>query len=106
VFAPYVPVRAGHEPGFHLIALWDINHKDGPYRAAVPSILAAIGDHHWAAVLDGEPSMGHGVVRAYPEARRFDLPRRALMPRTGWRRRPEVIRLPAQPSPQAAGEVR
>ena len=94
-FAPWLPAQAGHAPGFHLIALWDIRHKGGPYEAFAERIPASIRDQHWGAVLDAKESMGMGVARHYTTHRTFTFAGRDLMPRTGWRRRPVVLWVPA-----------
>lgn len=90
-FAPWIPALAGHEPSFHLIALWDIRHKEGPYRDNVEAVAAAVRNHRWGTILDAEQSWGYGTARFYEQEHVFDLDPRVLMPRTGWRRRPTVV---------------
>ncbi|MCB9680014.1 MAG: hypothetical protein H6733_00955 [Alphaproteobacteria bacterium] len=93
-FAPWIAAQSGHAPSFHLISLWDINHKDGPYRDAVDRITAAFGEHHWATVVDAPESMGYRLPRNYRQAKVFSFSGRALLPRSGWRRRPGVVWVP------------
>lgn len=94
-FAPWIPAQAGHAPSFHLIALWDIRHPEGPFRDGVKVINAAIHDRHWATIVDARETMQFGVRRYYKEAKAFEHRGRALMPRTGWRRRPGVMLTPS-----------
>ncbi len=94
-FAPWLPVQAGHDPAFHLIALWDVKHPRGPFRTDVNRISNAIRDHHWGAVLDASETFGYGVQKYYVEDQEFVFGSKALMPKTGWRRRPRSLMVPA-----------
>jgi hypothetical protein len=104
-FNPWLPVYAGHAPSFHLIALWDIDHKDGPYHGNVRSIQEAAASRYWGCVVGGSGrKLGHGIQRAYSPWKRPPIPnlgrRRPggvpppFMPRTGWRVHPAVILIP------------
>lgn len=103
--SPWLPVYAGHEPSWHLMALWDIQHPASPYFGRVPLIGEAAERHHWACVVmgSGRP-MRHGMTQNYTQfARpRIDVvPRRkgppTFMPRTGWRTRPMAVWKPREP---------
>jgi hypothetical protein len=98
VYAPWLPVQAGFEPSFHLIALWDIaQHKHGPYRDKAKSIGAAARRHYWGAVVDGTKPMRFGVSGdngAY-KVDQIVVPKgKAFTPKTGWRARPHAILVP------------
>ncbi len=93
-FAPWIAAMAGHPPGFHLIALWDVRHPGGPYHKESGDVLEAIQQHHYGTVVDAPEGMGFGLSKAYVRATVIPLTGRALMPRTGWRRRPGVIWVP------------
>ncbi|MCB9664747.1 MAG: hypothetical protein H6732_11585 [Alphaproteobacteria bacterium] len=99
-FAPWLAAQAGHRPGYHLIALWDIRHKGGPFYGEAHRVLDAIRTRHYGTVIDARQSMGLGVRRAYEVAEDIVLPPRVLLPRTGWPRRPSVLLVrPARPEP-------
>lgn len=94
-YAPYLPVLAGKTPYFHLIALWDIDHKDGPYLAASRAVDAALAEHRWAAVLvTSKADFGHGLREHYKRGDRLNVGPNQLMPKTGWRARPQLIYVP------------
>jgi len=93
-FAAWIPVYAGKEPSLHLIALWDLNYKHGPYYAEVESIKTAVAEHHWAAVIDGSKPLGYGLQKAYIVAETPDVPKGALAPKMGWPARPARIVVP------------
>ena len=104
-FAPWLPALAGHEPSFHLIALWDINHRDGPYKRSVRQIAEAADAHAWACVVDGgnRHALRHRIPKNY--VRRVTPPARPVrgrlgpvtfMPRTGWRARPTNVLVPRE----------
>ncbi|MEZ4319319.1 MAG: hypothetical protein R3F61_17530 [Myxococcota bacterium] len=102
-FNPWLPALAGHAPSFHLIALWDIDHRESPYRASVRALEAAADAHHWACVVSGNGRpLGFGIQRNYVESVVPEVPwgPRAgggpptFMPRTGWRVRPYSILVP------------
>jgi hypothetical protein len=90
--APWMTVQAGHPPGPHLVALWDVAmHPSGPWPDTGAKIEAALRDGHWDYVLDGKKSMGFGIESAIVKGRRLALPSQALWPKAGWRTRPAVL---------------
>lgn len=103
-FASWLPVYAGQAPSLHLIALWDVNHRDSPYRHAVGDVTAAAEAHAWACVVDGSGKpLGYGIQKAYEVDVVPPVPRRAItgrpqtfMPRTGWRVRPMRVLVPKE----------
>lgn len=97
-YAPWIPVLAGKDPYWHLIALWDIDYKRGPYFKASKSVDQAITDRRWAAILVGDDdNLGHGLKRHYKKQERIRYKARAFYPKTGWKRRPAHIYVPLPP---------
>ena len=95
-FAPWLPVRLGLEPSWHLISLWDIVHKDGPYFDELPRLSSAVRKHRWTCVIDGgNGQIGLGIDQHYRVGVRV-RPARALQPKTGWRVRPTTILVPRE----------
>jgi hypothetical protein len=90
-FNPWMPVQAGHEPSYHLIAFWDIRFPQGPFHEQVNVVLDGINNKHYATILDATESAGLGIAKHYDKVRTFQAENRDLMPKTGWRRRPNVI---------------
>ena len=95
-YAPWLAVQAGHAPGFHLIALWDIDHPFGPLVDAVDTIDTRIAAGHFAAIVAGDRKFGHGLLAGYRSAGNL-LPRAGTMgPVTGWSVRPRYLYLPKE----------
>ena len=94
VFNPWLAVQAGHEPSFHLISLWDIKHQDGPFRARADAITRAVKAHQWGVIVDANETMGYGVQKYYKPSSVTIKNGKAMMPKTGWRRRPKVLMVP------------
>ncbi len=91
-YAAWLPALAGKTPSFHLISLWDVNHRDGPYRKAVGQVTADIRSgrlYEW--VLTSEKPMQYGISEGYHMDSRLAIPRGALMPKSGWRARPTQL---------------
>ncbi len=96
-YAPWLPRQVGREPGFHLIALWDIAHPTNPFRGGARAVERAAADHRWACVVHGgNRKLGFGIDKQYPVVRPVSVPSRAMMPKTGWRVRPTVLLLPRE----------
>jgi hypothetical protein len=93
-YASWLPALAGKEPSWHLMSLWDIDHEGGPYRENVSQVTRALRAGHFDAVLSSAEKMDFGIGEGYEPAIQLHLPRRALMPRTGWGRRPTQILKP------------
>jgi len=93
--APWLAVQAGHEPGPHLIAVWDVaNHKSGPWPGTRQVFERAVAEHRWATVVQGSQRVRFGLDEHYVQVRRFRVGR-AFRPRTGWRNRPASLWAPA-----------
>lgn len=98
--APYYAVLAGKEPSFSLICLWDIDHRGGPFRGGVRRMDKAIADHHWAAIVLPDDTLGHGLKDHYRQQRR--LRAGIVGTRTGWGVRLKQIWVPKE-EPAAPG---
>jgi len=99
--SPWYPVKAGHPPTLHLIALWDIDHPTGPLKEGVETIKADIANHRFHAVVVGanrrdemkrRDKLGFGVKKYYERRISMRSKGKALLPKTGWRVRPVYIR--------------
>jgi hypothetical protein len=90
-WSPWLPVQAGKQPGFHLIALWDISDHDGPLKAASAAVDAELEAGRWAAVLTSTDKLGHGLKRGYTTGPRVAPKGQAMKPRTGWNVRPQQL---------------
>ena len=93
-YASWLPALAGKEPSWHLMSLWDVDHEDGPYRENVSQVTLALRAGHFDAVLSSSEKMGFGIGEGYEPAIQLRLPKRALLPKTGWGRRPTQILKP------------
>jgi hypothetical protein len=105
---PWIPVKAGKRPYFHLIALWDIMHKESPLRPYGSSVRADLKAQRWQAILGISPSksLRYGVEESYwsvarlPREQRFSIgiPKEAgagaMRTRTGWPVRPQLVMVP------------
>ena len=97
-WSPWLPVQAGHAPGFHLIALWDVDHDRGPYGDSLGPITQAFAAQRWAGVLVGNDGRGGQLKLGFPDAYQAG-PRVApagnlLQTRSGWRTGPTSVWVP------------
>jgi hypothetical protein len=90
--APWVAVQAGKEPSVALIALWDIDHKGGPFKDRVKLVERAVRDHHWGAVVTSKDTLGYGLSKYYTRER--DLDTTGVPTVTGWRVRLKSVWVP------------
>jgi hypothetical protein len=100
--APYLPVQAGKEPSFALIALWDVDHEGGPFHADVAFLAEGIAAGRWSAILLANERLGHGLLDHYRLGERLRFQGRAFYPVTGWKVRPGLLYVPGQ-EPRAGG---
>jgi len=88
IFSPYaawLPVQAGQDPSLHLIALWDVQHKDGPLYGGVANVKKAVADRYYACVVElGRKPLQYGIPAHYEKGHTFRFKGRALRPKTGW----------------------
>lgn len=93
--AAWLPVQAGGAPSVHLIALWDVQHRGGPFAADVERRIGeAVADHRWACVLQGARPLRFGIEEHYRPAGVLPVRGRELLPRTGWSARPSTLLVP------------
>jgi hypothetical protein len=98
-FAAWLPTYAGFEPHGHLIALWDVNHKKGPFFSSIGAVQQGVRDGVYGCVLDGGKNrLKYGVPDHYQMHQRFNFPGRALTPMSGWRVRPTYLLVPRHTS--------
>ena len=96
-YAAWIPYQAGFEPSMHAIALWDVTHKEGPFREFVNPLHDAARDHHWGCVVDGGTRpLGLSIPKYYETKVRFRIAPNAMRPKTGWRARPTEILVPRE----------
>lgn len=81
---PWYPVKAGKKPGFHLVALWDIDHRHGPLRKYVKDVEADVAAQKWAAVVMSAKPLRYGFEKYYRRSTTLAPPRRSPKPKTGW----------------------
>ena len=91
----------GRPPSPPLIAWWDLDHRDSPFKGAIGTMGRAAQDHYWSCVLIGGPDS----VKLGPRNGRIDLDAdyepvsglefpTALRTRTGWRTSPRALLVP------------
>jgi hypothetical protein len=94
-FAPWLPVQAGHEPGWHLIALWDVSkHEQSPFAGSGKVIEEAMKSHHWGSIVDGTKTMQYRANEHYEVSVKLPGDKAVFMPKTGWRTRPRALLVP------------
>ncbi|RME22693.1 MAG: hypothetical protein D6798_15200, partial [Deltaproteobacteria bacterium] len=91
--APWYAVMAGKEPGFHLIALWDIDHG-GRLAPFVDELDAALADQHWQTIVLPSRRFRPPLLDAYQQVDTVRYTGRAFYPKTGWQVRPRFIYAP------------
>ena len=98
VFSPYaswMPVLIGQDPSLHLIALWDIDHKEGPLYADVKRVREAIARKDYVCVVEfGRKPFGYGVPKHYRQQTLLKGKPNVLRPKTGWSVRPRALMVP------------
>ena len=96
-FASWMPVLAGKSPSLHAMAVWDCNHRDGPFFHDRWNIEKEIRAGRWAGLLVGTQPFMRAVGNHYRlEEDLFEDGDDALMPKTGWRARPEALWVPRE----------
>ena len=101
---PWYPALVGKKPSFPLIALWDVNHKEGPLKKQAGRVRWGISKKKWDAAIMPQKDMGHALSKHYKKARRLKLGRGAMKTRTGWRVVPLWIWEPKAAAPEAPPE--
>ncbi len=94
-FAPWLPVQAGHEPSWHLIALWDVSrHEGSPFPESEKRVVDAMRARHWGTVVDGTKTMAFGLKSGYILDETLPGASGVFVPKTGWRTRPKATLVP------------
>lgn len=96
VFMPHSPwllTRVGKTPGFHLIALWDLDHG-GALSPAVDLVRQGIAERRWAAIVLPNEKLGYGLKDHYRITSTVRYSGKALYPKTGWQVRPRQVYTP------------
>ena len=91
-FNPWLLVLAGHEePGWHLIALWDVEHTRGPWPGSRGMIERAMSEGHWTYIVDGTKSVEHEIDVYYGSGSSL-VRRRTFRPKSGYVVTPSRLR--------------
>lgn len=96
--APWLPVQAGHPPTTHLIALWDIDHEDGPLVSYVSDIQRDVSKHRWPVIITADKRLGFGVQTHYQVRQTIRPSGNVFKPKVGWKVRPSYLYRPKPPS--------
>ena len=100
-WSPWIAVQAGKKPYFHLIGLWDIDHKHGVLVDAVADIRADVENHRWDHILVmDERMMPAGVKKFYRRREPVVVGGPVLKPKTGWRVKPRNFWRPKVVEPE------
>ena len=102
--SPWLPVQAGHPATTHLIALWDIDHKQGPLVSYVEDIEHDVSTHRWPVVLSADKRLGFGVREHYRLRKTVRPSRNAFKPKVGWKVRPSYLYRPNKTTSASEGD--
>lgn len=91
---PWMPIQAGHPSSVALIALWDIDHRDGPLYAEAQVVAEAIKAQEFGAVLTAKAKLKRGLRSHYRLTPMTRPAGSALYPKTGWKVRPHSLWIP------------
>ena len=93
--APWYPVIAGKSPSAHLIALWDIKHKGGPFYQSVQIIEDAIAKKQFAVIMLANKKEDYGRKKHYRHREVITYPsKKVFYPKKGWSVRPTYLYFP------------
>ncbi len=96
--SPWLAVQAGYPPTVHLIALWDIDHTDGPFENDVASIKNDIASHRWGTIVSADKRLGFGLNQHYQYHQSIRPKGRTFLPKVGWKVRPSYVYRPKRSS--------
>ncbi len=91
--SPWYAVLAGKQPGFHLIALWDIDHG-GALSPFVEELDAALTEGHWKTIVLPNSKFRPPLRDTYRQVDTVRYTGRSFYPKTGWQVRPRFIYAP------------
>tara|TARA_B100000925_G_C21887029_1_gene421064 strand:- start:15 stop:668 length:654 start_codon:yes stop_codon:yes gene_type:complete len=83
-FSPWYAYKAGHPATFHLIALWDIDHRGGGLQSYVKNIRKDILEMRWSAILVANEKFDFGRKKYYPTRKKLRSSQIAPKPKIGW----------------------
>ena len=90
-------MQAGKSGSIALIALWDIDHPNGPLHKEAQVIARSIKEQRWGAILTARAKLKRGLKKHYRRSPAFKRPRgKTLYPQTGWRVRPHELWVPIE----------
>ena len=92
--APWLPVQAGHEPHWHLIAWWDVTHPGSPWPDYKAECLERVEKQEWGAIISGKRQLQLNERDYYRKGQTFRYRGKAFTPRTGWTARPTTVWIP------------
>ena len=95
---PWLPVQAGHPPTTHLIALWDIDHENGPLVSGVDSIKEDIRTHRWGTIVSADKRLGFELTKHYEYHQSIRPKGKTFLPKVGWKVRPSYVYRPKSKS--------
>jgi len=96
--SPWLAVQAGYPPTVHLIALWDIDHTDGPFETDVALIKNDIASHRWGTIVAADKRLGFGLNQHYQYHQSIRPKGRTFLPKVGWKVRPSYVYRPKRSS--------
>ena len=89
---PWLLVLAGHDqPGWNLIALWDVDHRSGPWPRSGAMVREAMAEQHWTYILDGSRTMKYDIDEHYDRGEVL-VPGGRFRPRSGYSVFPQRLR--------------
>ena len=95
-FSPWYAYKAGHSATFHLIALWDINHKEGVLQSYVKNIRKDILEMRWSAILVANEKFDFGRKKYYPTRKKLRASQIAPKPKIGWQAHSKILFFPVE----------
>ncbi|MEQ1566463.1 MAG: glycosyltransferase family 87 protein [Myxococcota bacterium] len=94
--AAWLPVYAGKPPSLHHQGLWDLELSRGPLKETTEVVREGLRARRWGAVVLGNQKFPYPVAGSYREQEQILEPKsKGLMPKTGYRARPERLLVPA-----------
>ena len=95
-FSPWYAYKAGHPASFHLIALWDIDHKGGVLQSYVKNIRKDISEIRWSGILVANEKFDFGRKKYYPTRKKLRSSQIAPKPKIGWRAHSKILFFPVE----------
>jgi hypothetical protein len=94
-------VYAGKEPSLHYMGLWDLEYLGSPYAKERESVRRAVAERRWDLVFVGNQRFPYQILDHYGRPEVFlERGDPSLMPKTGYRARPERVLRPKVTGPR------